>query len=249
MQTIHKKQAAFFEAVFSKKSTMYFSKIAFGAALIFLASCNLTKDVEVVLPAYESQPVVECYLEPGQPMTLLLSKSSPYFEPLGQASQWLGKLFLDSALVTIAYPAHTDTLKNQLFFNPSTGKIYNYYSPTIVQEIWGIEYKLEIRLKNGETISAKTTVIEPVKIDSVRVEWNPTRDTLARTILYTTDDPATTDFYRRMLHEHSLDSSAMQDFVLDDRLFTDKLVSFGGGYDFTEQDSKHNALQSNCLFS
>lgn len=217
------------------------------AALSMLAACNLTKDVEINLPAYESQPVVECYLEAGQPMTLLLSKSSPYFEPLGKPEDWLAGLFLDSALVTISYPARTDTLKNQLVFNPLTGKIFNYYNPTIVQPIWGIDYRLKIVLKNGLEIEAKTTLLQPTQIDSLVVEWkndagSSGKDTLARILTYITDDPGSVDFYRRTLHKMSLDSVADQDFWLDDRLFASPLVAFGTSYEFEKGDTVFNTI-------
>ena len=56
-----------------------------GVLILFLASftaCNLEKEVEIVLPAYERQYVVECYLEPGKPFNLLLTKSSSYFDSI-----------------------------------------------------------------------------------------------------------------------------------------------------------------------
>jgi hypothetical protein len=47
-------------------------------ALVF-ASCDLEKEIELELPEYERQTVVECYLEPGLPFTLLLTKSDGFF--------------------------------------------------------------------------------------------------------------------------------------------------------------------------
>lgn len=227
-------------------NSMKINQLAILAALSMLAACNLTKDVEINLPAYESQPVVECYLEAGQPMTLLLTKSSPYFEPLGKPEDWLAGLFLDSALVTISYPTGTDTLKNQLFFNPVSGKVSNYFNPTIVQPSWGIDYRLKIVLKNGQEIEAKTTLLQPTKIDSLVVEWkndggNSGKDTLARVLTYITDDLDRADFYRRTLHIGSLDS-LQQDFWLDDRLFASPVVAFGTGYEFAKGDTVFNTI-------
>ena len=56
-----------------------------GLAIILfsalLMGCNLEQEIELDLPEYDSRPVVECYLEAGKPFSLLLSQSSPYFDP------------------------------------------------------------------------------------------------------------------------------------------------------------------------
>ncbi len=48
--------------------------------LLTLNACNLERNVEVNLPEYTNELVVECYLEPGQPYRLSLSESISYFE-------------------------------------------------------------------------------------------------------------------------------------------------------------------------
>ena len=81
--------------------------IFWAAGISFLASCNLTNDVNIELPAYDQQPVVECYLEPGKPFRLLLTKSYAYFDPLGLDSSFLEKTLLSNALVTISLEVPT----------------------------------------------------------------------------------------------------------------------------------------------
>ncbi len=213
--------------------------IAFFAALF--AACNLTKEVKIDLPEYESQPVVECYLERGQPLSLLLTKSSPFFEPLGTPTEWLAGLFLDSALVVIIGPDIRDTLKNGLTFNPFTNKFYNYSSPKIFAPFASETYKLEIVLKDGSTISAQTTMLEPVKIDSIVTEWKA-NDTLARVLTYSTDDLSVANFYRRTLHTSSLDSFPLIDFLVEDNFFTSEKVAYGTLYEFVEGDTVFNTI-------
>ncbi len=216
-------------------------KILAAASLALLAACNLTKDVNIDLPGYEAQPVVECYLEDGQPLTLLLTKSAPYFDTLGTPQNWLSNIFLDSATVVVIGPAGRDTLDNSLTFNPFTGKFFNYWSPTIAKLTTGETWKLEITLKNGKRIEGQTVVVSPIKIDSVSVEWQ-TNDTLARILTYSTDDPATQDFYRRQYHKTTLDTIPQIDFVTDDGFFDTKLIAFGTLYELKKGDTVFNTV-------
>lgn len=55
----------------------YFPYILF---LLIFTSCNLEREIEIDLPPYENQLVVESYVEPGKPYLLTLSESISYFE-------------------------------------------------------------------------------------------------------------------------------------------------------------------------
>lgn len=207
-----------------------------------LGACNLTRDVEVDLPDYERQPVVECYLEPGKPFRLLLSQSYSFFDPLGLDSSFLNKTLLQGATVKISYNGESVTLPNQFSFEPGPLKLFNYTATALVPATPGVEYTLDITLSDGNTITGKTIMLPRVPIDSVPVEFNPQLPNKARTLMYATDDLGTADFYRRMLHVSSLDSLAEQDFITSDRLSTNSTVAFGTGYDFVEGDTVINSL-------
>lgn len=210
--------------------------------LAFLAACNLTKDVDINLPDYERQPVVECYLEPGKPFRLLLTQSYSFFDPFGLDSSFLNKTLLQGALVTISYNGQTDTLANQLTFESSPLKIFNYVGTKIVPATVGANYTLNIVLENGSTITGQTTMLPFVPLDSVVVSWNPQRDTLARVLAYITDDLNQPNYYRRMLHYGSLDSFPEQDFLVNDRISTNALIAFGTGYELTRGDTVFNTI-------
>lgn len=212
------------------------------AALAFLFACNLTKDVDIELPEYSRQPVVECYLEPGKPFRLLLTQSYSFFDPFGLDSSFLNKTLLQGAFVTISYNGRTDTLANQLAFDPSPLKIFNYVGTNIVPSTPGLEYTLNIVLENGGTITGRTSMLPYVPIDSIVVNWNPDRDTLARVLTYITDDLSQSNYYRRMLHYSSLDSVPEQDFIVNDRISTNALIAFGTGYELTEGDTVFNTI-------
>ncbi len=55
----------------------YFPYILF---LLIFTSCNLEREIEIDLPPYENQLVVESYIEPDKPILLTLSESISYFE-------------------------------------------------------------------------------------------------------------------------------------------------------------------------
>ena len=211
-------------------------------AVLFLMACNLTKDVEIDLPEYDRQPVVECYLEPGKPFRLLLSRSYAFFDKLGLDSTFLENTLLDGALVTIRYNGQTDTLKNQLTadFNPI--KIFNYVGQNIVPATPGTEFQLYIRLADGGEISSSTSMINKVSIDSLVVEFSATADTLARMLTYITDDQSQDNFYRRLLNYSSLDSIPDQDFLVTDRFSQTAIIAFGTGYELAVGDTVFNTI-------
>ena len=212
------------------------------AALVYLSACNLTKDVDIKLPDYPRQPVVECYLEPGKPFRLLLTQSYSFFDPFGLDSSFLSKTLLQGAFVTISYNGRTDTLVNQLAFETNPTKIFNYVGSNIVPATPGIEYVLNVTLENGGNITGRASMLPLVPIDSIVVNWSPDRDTLARVLTYITDDLSQTNYYRRMLHYSSLDSFPEQDFLVNDRISTEALIAFGTGYELTQGDTVFNTI-------
>ena len=214
----------------------------FPIAVLFLVACNLTKDVEIELPDYERQPVVECYLEPGKPFRLLLTQSYSYFDPFNLDSNFLQNTLLDGAQVSISYNGQTVNLSNQLSFEFSPLKIFNYSSFTKVPSTPGIVYELHIVLPDGKEISGQATMLTVTPIDSIKIDWSPTNDSLARVLTYITDDTAQEDFYRRLLNYHALDSFPAQDFIVNDRISQTPLIAFGTTYEVREGDTLYNTI-------
>ena len=206
--------------------------IILGSTL--LASCNLEKEVEIQLPEYEPRYILECYLEPGQPHTLLLSRSAPYFAPFPDINQdFLKEILVEGAEVIILYKGVEIRLENRLVFNPISGKLFNYYSDLQVPYDTVNPFELLITTPDGKTITANTRMLPVVPIDSMVVQFAE-NDTLARVLTYITDNPSQENYYRRMLHKNTLDSLALQDFTVDDQLVNNKVIAFGTFFSFAK---------------
>lgn len=221
--------------------------ILFSAGITFLlASCNLEKEIDLDLPVYVRQPVVECYLEPGQPFNLLLTRSSSYFDPFQPDSTFLQELLIDSADVRIIHQGKTYQLNNGLFFNHLTFKVYNYGHPDLVPFDYDHTFELKITLKDGSTIESTTRILPPVPIDSIVVEFeagNEPGDTMARVLTYLTDDPGKENFFRRQFHHKSLlDSIPEQDFLSNDKLIDNQVLAFGTGFSYPVGDTVYNTI-------
>ena len=224
----------------------YISLVIFLSAIV--TSCNLSKEVDINLPEYMDQPVVECYLIPGQRYELLLTHSNSFFDPLTgtDPSAYLLSILESGAKVMILHGNDTIHLEEHLELNPISGFISNYSSPVIVPEDYSGEFNLLIQLSNGSFIKATTGIPYPVKLDSVRVEYANTQKLRAIIFAYHHDNRSTDDYYRRMIHVASLDSFPMQNFTLDDKINDTEEVAFGAFY---ERQDKHSVVGDTMIIS
>lgn len=136
--------------------------------VFFAVSCE--KNIELDLPDVAGAVVVDGYVENGIPPYILLSKSEPYFDPIGQSS--LNNLPLRGALVYLSNGTDTvllteiDTVINGV----QTGGFYvaldsNTFLPTMVGEP-GTTYSLRILTPEGAEVSATALLPPPVPLDS-----------------------------------------------------------------------------------
>lgn len=212
----------------------------------FLSACNLEKEVEIDLPDYTVQPVVECYLEPGKPPVLLLTKSADFFAPFDTSlGQFVQNILLEGATAVVKYGSITDTLRNDIYIDTESTRFYNYVGSELIPYAPGTQFDLSITLPDGNTIASSCVMPVRTLIDSLVVEWSPTRDTLARILTYITDDPNTTNYWRRILNYGSLtDSLPDQDFLVRDNINTTSKIAFGTGYELKEGDTVYNSIFS-----
>ncbi len=216
-----------------------------GLVLLFtaaLTACDLTQEVEIDLPEYTPQPVVECYLEPGQPFRLLLTRSFAFFDPFGLDTAFLETTLLQGAEVSIRYNGTSTTLTNTLAGAYADGKAYNYVSPDTVPETPGITFELDIVLADGKQISGTTTMLSKVRWDSVVVQRNPDDTLFFRVLAYMTDDLATTDFYRLVMSINRTDTVPELSFLVNDELNETGVFVFGTGYQLKKYYRAYNTI-------
>ncbi|MBR9922067.1 MAG: DUF4249 domain-containing protein [Bacteroidetes bacterium] len=213
---------------------------------LFLAlgftACNLEQEIELELPVVDNVTVVECYLQPGEPYNLLLSRTAGYFEPFPtEEAEFIQDLLVTGATVRIIRGEEVIELEEGFFLNPIAQKFFNYGSNEIVPEDYDSDFQLEITTADGQTITAQTRILEPVPIDSVVVQFNGP-DTLGRALMYLTDDMTEANFYRNMLHEGSLDSIPDFSFPINDEVVDEGTIVFGTNYSYAVGDTIFHSL-------
>ncbi|MEL6696110.1 MAG: DUF4249 domain-containing protein [Bacteroidota bacterium] len=237
-------------------------------ASLFMGACNLQQEIDLELPEYDAEYVVESYLQVGQPFFLTLTESQPYFDDVTIS-------YLKGADVTIEHKGEIFTLAEQTFrlddptlgaigvdtgtlniLRPILGDTVTFYlNINLVPESYNEDFDLNITLPNGEALSAKTQILEPIPFDSL-VFQQAANDTLSLLLSFFTDDGSQANFYRRVLEvrEDQVISgsgdeevtmrvtSVEQDFIADDVVFNGQPFAFGTGFDFAIGDTVINTL-------
>ena len=196
--------------------------------LLLLTGCNLEKEIEVELPPYESQLVVECYLEPGQPYRLTLLESSSFLD------QPELKLIQD-ATITISRNGVPETLQFTPTQDTVSGKYYTHTSPKLVEGQPGDVFTLAVTDTRGRSLAGSATWLPVVPIDTVEFKFNDKAEAL--TIARFKDNGQTKDFYRFAVHKDSLLGEAEVDYTSPDELNNGEPFVFGTGYDFAPGDT------------
>lgn len=223
-------------------------KHLFVLLVLIAAGCNLTQEIDLDLPEAGGQPVVECYLEPGKPYRLLLTRSSAYFDDFPtEPEDFIEQILIDSAEVEIRHGSEVIALDNEPDIDFEFSKLYNYSSTKLVPFDTLTEFELFIVLPDGNSIEANTVILPVVPIDSVVIEFpdeeiNPDSIPKARALTYLTDNPGQVNYYRRMFHWNSLDSIPEQDFVTNDDFVDNGTLVFGTGFDYPVGDTLYNTI-------
>lgn len=223
----------------------FWGKLGIWVAISFsFTACNLEKEIEIELPGYDEQVIVECYLEPGLPFRLALTKSAGYFDVLPSGGNnlpsYLQRIQVEGAAVHIRYENRIIPLYNSWSSDADQKRFYNYTSKELVPLDTVQPFFLEIYTKEGDTIRAMTRIPSIVPIDSVVVEFKP-GDSLARALTYFTDIAGETNYFRRVLQKGNIYALPEQDFSTDDR-FVENVFVFGTGYDYKEGDTLINTM-------
>jgi hypothetical protein len=174
------------------RSIQYFILIS---GLLSYISCRPAKIVEVELPRHEPYLIVEGYLEPGLPKTVIVQESSGYFDAPTIKT-------IPNALVVISNGVRRDTLQYfPIQLGPFQFGVYTSIDPAAFMEAdYEREYTLEVvaTLSDGKvkTANAKTKLLRPVPIEETVHVFDERSEPRAYITGYYQDPPNERNFFR-----------------------------------------------------
>jgi hypothetical protein len=144
----------------------------------------MQKDIEITMPPFKSQLMVECYLVPGEKMKLALSESVAI-------QTIIDTPYVHNAMVVISFNSERDTLIE-------TGNGI-YENNRIVPPDYNEKFHLYINDKQGREITSETTICKPVSIDSINFNFNS--QNMGQCIMYFTD-PEGDNYYSAFIRRN-----------------------------------------------
>jgi hypothetical protein len=185
------------------------------AALPLLTGCGLQKDIDVPLPAYTSELVVECYLENGKVPRLAVSESVAYLSPTLYALPPNATVQLtlpNGRVIPFDFRPQLDT---------TVQKIYTHVAREAIAARPGDTFRLDVRDDLGRYVTGSATMMPTVPIDSVRYRFNNLTgaNREASVLTWFKDPPTGGDYYFLTLHDKpNLNKEAARTYNIDDRL-------------------------------
>lgn len=198
--------------------------------LFILFACN--KNREMVLPEYDSEIVVEMYLEDGQPLKCIVSESLAY-------SSSAINSHLNNAQVILSDGTNIDTIKPAIIYDYVSGRNYNYSDRKIFYADTTKTYTLKITDSLKREITASTTVPHgPVKID--KIIYTASSDNTGKFSVGCsfTDPVGTENFYRAIIGK-GVDNymASHTDLLFSDQAFNGKEHSFNSKPGYEKNDT------------
>lgn len=196
--------------------------------LLFASACDLEKEIEVKLPEYTPQLVVECYLQQGKPFRLVVTESSAYFDdpqpPL-----------VPDAEAYITHNGRRIKLAYKPMMSKKYGKYYTHTTAEIMNAKPGDIFGLEVTDGKGRKVTGFTTILPTVAIE--KVEWKFNDKNKAYVLTTFQDDANAKNYYRYVTHLDSTNTNADREFTTSDNLTNGKRVSIGSAYDYDPNDT------------
>jgi hypothetical protein len=204
------------------KSVLY---IILLASMVF--SC--TKEVEIDIPGYQEQIVIDGVIETGQPAIVLLSRSADIYSPTNLDAYLSG--FISDATVIVSDGTISDTLLEictdnlppgaeeiaAAFFGIPVEELVNlhlcgYFSTSIVGEV-GKSYDLTVYVEN-DVYTATTSILEPTPLDTLY--WKPESplENHGWSWAVLSDPPGMHDAYRWEIKRLNINPDGSQDPLL-----------------------------------
>lgn len=221
-----------------------FPKATFALlSLLALAGCGkLQNSIDVPLPTYSAELIVECYLEAGKVPSLTVTTSSPYLSPV------VPQIPTD-VTVTLTLPSGAQVplpfAPNYAALTDTTGVKFHTHmgrAPLVARP--GDVFRLDVRDTKGRHATSTTTMLAPVPIDSLSYKFNDKSPAERRAYVLTSfRDPAPLDdCYRLQLHKGNpargvLLKAPETDNSLEDRLLNGQQFVVGTSFRFFPGDT------------
>ena len=194
--------------------------------LLALAGCGkLQNGIDVPLPAYTAELIVECYLQPGVVPSLAVTTSVPYLSPaLPQVP--------NDVTVTLTMPNGTavplNFAPNYNALTDTTGvKFHSHIARDPLVARPGDVFTLDVRDSKGRHATSTTTMLVPIAIDSLEYKFNdkPVPERRAYVLTNFRDPAAPDDCYRLQLHKGTPARGVLLRAPEVDNSFEDRLLN------------------------
>ncbi|UOQ55435.1 DUF4249 domain-containing protein [Hymenobacter cellulosivorans] len=207
--------------------------LALISLLVLTTGCNLQKDIDVELPAFPPQLVVECYLEPGQVPRMTVSETVPYL------SSPTPTLLTDVSVVLTLPSGQKEAFRFSPGLDTLTKKLYTHRGSQPLVAKPGDTFTLDVQDTHGRHVTGRATMPSRVTIDSLIWKFNdkPTEERRAYLLAKFQDPAATADFYRLQIHLDSISDSPNRDLEVDDRLTNGQFMTLGTSYRYSANDT------------
>jgi hypothetical protein len=204
-------------------------RVFLACVMILFISCD--KAIDVKLPPYEQELVVEMYLEPGQPLRCLLIESLPYTDTAINKP-------VNDAVIVISDGYRNDTLTYQRNQDQHTGRFYNYFNPRLVTGDSNKVYILTVFNKTRR-VTAHTRFSERiVPIDSMIVKESVNEKDSFSVGVAISDPISQENYYRVVIgKDFNLFGTDITDLRTNDISFNGKSFSFFSDADFARNDT------------
>lgn len=201
--------------------------IVFFALSCAFLSCE--KEIELKLPEPETKFVVEGWIEQDQYAVVSITRNSPYFAKVDLST--LMNLFVLNAKVIVSDGSQSEEL--QIDYSNLQKRIWPFicYKGKVIKGEIGKTYWLTIYI-DGDTITSKTTIPQPVFLDSIwwepDKENKPDNDSLGYIWGIYNDDPSIRQYFRLFTYRRGRDKTFVPTFgsIFDDFFFSGKKYTF-----------------------
>ncbi|MEY5049523.1 MAG: hypothetical protein RLZZ175_2882 [Bacteroidota bacterium] len=198
--------------------------------VVGLISCNdRDKIINIDLPPYQTQTVVECYLDSGQTNKLLITKSASFQDTLYPV--------VTDAFITISNNTNTDTILYKPLIDTTYLKIYSHQGNLINNIKQGDINSLYIKLSNGQEIKGTTIRPAKVKIDTLYYSLSADQKKYNLTVKFK-DNQLERNFYRAIFNVNGvIYNSKNIDYLFDDNNLKSSSAAVITGFKFDPKDT------------